>query len=299
MSRKIGAHVSIAGGLDKSPKRAAEIGANCLQIFSGSPRVWAKPNLAARAVDKFFAKQDEFDAEPVFTHAIYLINLASDKASLVEKSSWALKYDLEFDALVKGSGVVVHLGSHQGRGWEASREQLVKAIKEILADSPTNSQLLIENSAGQKGKVCSNLEEIRWLLDQVGSPRLGWCFDTCHAFAAGYALGLDQMGPDKEKMQKPKKERNQRQGSAVEEISRLDLWPSLKLIHVNDSEGEFGSGRDKHANFGEGKISPNDLEHFLNHKLVKELPLITEAPGFDGNGPDEENIELLKKLAHV
>lgn len=287
--RKVGAHVSIAGGLDNSPKRAADLGCNCLQIFSGSPRVWAKTDLEERRVDEFKEKMIKYELKPVITHAIYLVNLASDKDSLVQKSIKNLKYDLRFDAAIEGGGVVVHLGSHQGRGWEASRDQLLASLQEILEGTPEESQLLIENSAGQKGKVGSNLEEIRWLLDQLDSARLGWCFDTCHAFAAGYSLGEDQN-------QSPKKEINQRQGTLVEEIERLKLWSSLKCIHVNDSKGEFGSGQDQHANLGEGEIKPEALNYLLNQPQLLTLPLILEVPGFDGQGPDKKNVDYLKDL---
>ncbi len=286
--RKVGAHVSIAGGLVKGLERAKQLGCNCLQIFSGSPRVWAKADLEEREIEKFNRQQKELELSPVITHAIYLVNLASDKESLVEKSIKTLKYDLRLDAAIGGGGVVVHLGSHQGRGWEASRDQLVVSLQQILQDTPEKSQFLIENSAGQKGKIGSDLEEIHWLLSQVDSKRLGWCFDTCHAFTAGYSLGEKQQ-------QSPQKKRNQRQGTLVEEIERLELWSSLKCVHVNDSKGSFGSGQDKHANLGEGELEPEDLRYLLNRPQLEKVPLILEVPGQEGF-PDRENVERLKDL---
>lgn len=272
--RKIGAHVSAAGGIENTPKRAAEIGCNCLQLFSGSPRVWKKPPLERHDTDKLFSEQEKYGVSPIFTHAIYLVNLASDKPELIEKSLTTLKYDLAFDALVKGSGVIVHLGSHQGRGWTAVRDQVASHIKDIIAASPKEATFLIENSAGQKGKLCSDLGEIRWLLDEVNSDQLGWCFDTCHAFTAGYSLAE----------------------KAPAAITELDLWPTLKCIHVNDSRDEFDSGRDRHANLGEGNIPPADLKYFLNHEQVKLIPLLLEVPGADKKGPDAKNVAVLKQL---
>ena len=272
--RKIGAHVSAAGGIENTPKRAADIGCNCLQLFSGSPRVWQKPPLESHQANKLFSEQAKYGISSIFTHAIYLVNLASDKPELIEKSVETLKYDLAFDALVKGSGVIVHLGSHQGRGWEAMRDQVADHIKTIIAASPKKATFLIENSAGQKGKLCSDLREIRWLLDEVDSAQLGWCFDTCHAFTAGYSLAK----------------------TALETITELDLWSTLKCIHVNDSRDEFDSGRDRHANLGEGNIPPADLKHFLNYNQVKSIPLLLEVPGADKKGPDAKNVVVLKSL---
>lgn len=294
--RKIGAHVSASGGLYKAVERANEIGANCAQIFSGSPRVWRRTELSLFDTSKLFSKQKELSVKPIFTHSLYLINLASDKPELLEKSFNALKYDLEFDSLIKGSGIIVHLGSHQGRGWEAVREQVAEQIVNLLKVTPEDSTFLIENSAGQNGKLCSNFEEIRWLIDRVEElgkrkqgvlqesniSRLGWCFDTCHAHAAGYYLGKEPQSLVSK--------------SAIEEISRLKLWEKLKCIHVNDSRDDFDSGRDRHANLGQGNISTADFEYFFNYEKVLEIPLILEVPGLEGNGPDAHNIEVLKGL---
>lgn len=271
--RKIGAHLSTTGGVDKAVENAHDMGANCLQVFSGSPRMWRRTSLDKIDAAKIFAAQAKFDVKPIFTHALYLVNLASDKPELVQISTQTLIHDLKFDAHIKGSGVVVHLGSHQGRGFEAVKNQLVTQIKNILANTPADSTFLIENSAGQNGKIASQLEEVRWLLDQVDSPRLGWCFDTCHGFAAGYDLA-----------------------TVGAKLTDLNLWSTLKVIHINDSRDPFDSGRDRHDNLGEGNIPAESLKTFLTLPPALEIPLITEAPGFDGNGPDAENIARIKAL---
>lgn len=279
--RIIGAHVSAAGGIDKAIERAAVIGCNGVQVFSGSPRIWKRTPLDLVDVSKLTSEQQKYGVGPIFTHALYLVNLASEKPELRQKSIAVLKHDLGFDSLVKGSGVVVHLGSHQGRGWAAVAEQVVAGIIEVIQDTPANSRFLIENSAGQQGKLCSDLSEIRWLFDQVKAQlstgvlesRLGWCFDTCHGFCAGYDLE-----------------------SIATTITELDLWDALTVIHVNDSRDPFDSGRDRHANLGDGQIPPAALKHFLNLPEVKRVPLMLEVPGLDGNGPDAENVSRLKKI---
>ncbi len=323
-NRKIGAHVSAAGGHFKAVERVAEIGCNTLQIFSGSPRVWAKPKLEAIDTVKFFSTQKMLKVNQVITHALYLINLASDKPENVQKSINALIYELTFDSLIKGAGVVVHLGSHTGRGWEAVKDQVATAVSTILEKTPEDSTFLIENSAGQNGKLCSDLNEIRWLLDQVNSPRLGWCIDTCHAHAAGFVLSPTSSFPsfsvrrsnlnevltnDQDEISRAKGEEGKTSGSKNEnmtngergkvldqEITKLDLWSTLHCIHVNDSKDEFDSGRDRHANLGEGNIPMEDFKHFLNLEQVQNIPLILEVPGFDNEGPDKQNVDILKKL---
>ncbi len=284
---QVGGHVSMSGGLAKAVERAAEIGGNTMQIFSGSPRSWRRKDLSKWQPKKMFAKMKELGVKSVFTHALYLVNLASDNDELREKSVRALIYDLQFDSLVQGSGVVVHLGSHQGRGWGAVKEQLVEKIKYILQQTPTDSQLLIENSAGQNGKIASDLAEIRWLLDAVDSPRLGWCLDTCHAFAAGYLLA-----PTKNNLWE-----KQARGEVLKEIQELDLAERLKCIHVNDSKVKFNSGTDRHENIGAGEIPEKMLKEFLQADLIAGIPLITEVPGFAGKGPDKENVERIREMA--
>ena len=297
--KRIGAHISAAGGIDKAVERAADIGCNCVQVFAGSPRGWRRPDLNSINSDLIRAKQVELGVNPIVTHSLYLVNLASDNPELLDKSVFAVTSDLQFDGLICGAGVVVHLGSHQGRGWETSREQLVGLIEKILKQTPANSRFLIENSAGQNGKVSSDLTEIRWLMDQlevsgswVSQNRLGWCFDTCHAHAAGYVLGREM----NQEVLKTAEDLKNYQGLAQEAIDKLDLWSTLQVVHVNDSRDPFGAGRDRHDNIGEGQIPIDDLQYFLNLPELKNVPFITEAPGFDGKGPDKENIERLAYL---
>ena len=235
--------------------------------------------------EKLFANVRKLSVSPIFTHALYLVNLASDKPDLLRKSFDALKYELEFDALIRGSGVVVHVGSHQGRGWDSVKNQIVIEIDKLLRVTPNPSKFLIENSAGQKGKIGSPLEEVKWLLDElenwggyVSANRVGWCFDTCHAFASGYHLA------------------GAGERVALEEIPCLKLWDTLSVIHTNDSKDPFESGRDRHENLGDGTIPAEEWQAFLNDENVVKIPLILEVPGIKKEGPDAENVRRLKQL---
>jgi deoxyribonuclease-4 len=285
MSQLIGAHVSTAGGTEKAMKRAFSIGANAIQIFSGSPRFWKRRKLTDIPTDKLFSEQEKYGVEKVYIHALYLTNLATDKTDLAQKSVNALTYDLSYASHVKASGVVVHVGSHQGRGWDAVKHDIAQRITEILNGTPSDSVFLIENSAGQNGKVNSDLAEIRWLIDEVGSPRLKWCLDTCHAFSAGYALTKNQA-----------ETYGVGRGLLTEEISKYNLWEELVVVHVNDSKGAFNGGTDRHENLGEGAITNQAFRDFLTHPQLIHTPLILEVPGIEGNGPDAENIKRLQTL---
>lgn len=281
MTKKfIGAHVSTAGGLHLAAARAQAIGANCAQIFSGSPRIWQRQPMEKVDANKLFSEQEKYGVEKIYIHALYLTNLATENPELAAKSVRALIYDLSYASHIKASGVIVHVGSHQGRGWAAACDLIAERLKEILAQTPTDSFFLIENSAGQKGKVNSDLAEIRWLLDEVKSPRLGWCLDTCHAFSAGYGFTAQQAG----------------KALLIDEIEKYQLWDSLKVIHVNESQGKQGGGVDRHANLGEGQIGNQPLRELLTHPKLAQLPLLLEVPGFAGAGPDQQNVELLKQL---
>lgn len=277
----VGGHVSAAGGISKSLLREQEIGGNCVQLFSASPRSWARSPLPQKEIETFLELQKQLGIKKAVIHAMYLINLASPNAEAVKKSRSVIEYDLQIDSKIGSCGVVVHLGSHLGIGFEKVRQKLAEEIKICLHNTPDNSTFLIENSAGQKGKIASDFSEIRWLLDAVGSKRVGWCLDSCHAWAAGYDLSQNTSSPK----------------NIFQELNSLNLWDSLKVIHLNDSRDPFGSGRDRHANIGDGTIGNEVLESFVTHPKISLLPFITEVPGIDGkSGPDKENIARIKKF---
>lgn len=276
----IGAHVSTSGGIDLAPKRAHDIGCNAVQIFCSSPRMWSVNDVLPDRIVRYNENVKKEGILATVIHAQYLVNLASDKPELVEKSKTSLLVDLRACAGIHSVGVVVHVGSHQGRGWEAVREQVVREIGAILNAAPEGAIFLIENSAGQNGKIASDLREIRWMLDQLQDhKRLGWCLDSCHAFAAGYPP-LHMEG----------------EKHLFDTIEELSLAPSLKVVHVNDSRDPYLSRKDRHANLLDGTMGQENLHTFLTHPILSGVPLILEVPGLEGLGPDKENVERLKKL---
>lgn len=277
MTRRLGGHVSCSGGISNAVTNTLNIGGNAMQIFAGSPRMWVRSLYPTKVAEEFKKLVLDKDLNPVYIHALYLTNLASDNPELLEKSKTAIIMDMKNSALIGSAGVVLHIGSHQGRGWTHDRDQVIKAIEEILNETPTNSMLLLENSAGQQGKIGS-LPELKDILDAIRSDRLKVCLDTAHAFEAGYNFtttdGLEMW---------------------VKEIESTIGVDKVELLHLNDSKTPLGSGRDNHQNIGDGYIGDTGLSMLINHPKLVHLPLILEVPG-DGTGPDTANIDKVKAL---
>lgn len=264
--RRVGGHVSAAGGLANAIKNTQNIGGNCFQIFAGSPRSWARKLYSQAESTKFKNDLKEKDLCPVFIHALYLVNLGSDNQDLLKKSVDSLLFDLQNGDLINCAGVVVHLGSHQGRGFQSIRSQVVAQIKNLL-DATKTTPFLIENSAGQKGKI-GTFEEIIEIFEEIKSQRLGICLDSAHLFESGMT---------------------------IEDLEKFELLDKVKCLHLNDSKTDFDSRHDQHANLGDGKIGLESLSKFINLPQLSNLPVILEVPGTLGF-PDAKNILVAKSL---
>jgi deoxyribonuclease-4 len=276
----IGAHQSAAGGYGKAVERAADIGATSLQIFSSSPRSWAGANLSKEDVNAFKEVKEEYGIDPVVFHAPYLINLA-DRGATGEKSIQAMTEELNVAARCGIIGSVVHVGSwktdDESPEDDEHFEHLIKSLKTVLKDTDPAADFLIENMGTRK--IGKSFEEVGRIIDACdGDERLKVCLDTCHLHAAGFDLaeGYEDF---------------------FQQFDELVGLQRLSVIHVNDSRDDFGSLRDRHANLGEGEIDERVFKNLVTKSPTKDLPLILETPGFDGKGPDEENIKILR--SHV
>ena len=280
--RRVGGHVSTSGGIQNAITNTLAIGGNCMQIFAGSPRMWARSLYPKSVADDFRHQSTIHDLRPVYIHALYLTNLASDNPELLEKSKRALIVDMTNGTAIAAAGVVLHIGSHQGRGWEAVKDQVIGAIREVLAATPADSYLLLENSAGQKGKIGS-LPELGEILESLSShlesKRLRICLDTAHAFEAGYNFTTDA-------------------GLAmwISDIEKSIGLAKVDVLHLNDSKTPLGSAHDMHQNIGDGYIGTDGLKRLVNHPKLAHLPLLLEVPGLEGQGPDQGNIDRVKLL---
>ena len=277
MTRKIGGHVSTTGGLNNAIRNTLEIEGNCMQFFAGSPRSWARRSYSNEEADEFLRGIEKNKLSPVFIHALYLINLATTADDLLEKSISSLVSDLENGKRIKSAGVIIHIGSHQGRGFDSISGQLIKVLELILSRT-SSTPLILENDAGQQGKIGS-LEEINFLIDKIRNPRLKVCLDTAHLFEAGFNFTLE-LGLQK----------------LIALLTDLNLSDKLACIHLNDSATDLDSHRDMHANLGQGKIGMDGLRKIANARYFSHLPLILEVPGENKQGPDKENILKAQSL---
>jgi deoxyribonuclease IV len=275
----IGAHVSTSGGLVAALERAEERGAEAMQIFNQSPRMWRPTRYSE---DDFAAFRERFATSPVkaaFIHAVYLINVASDDAEVCRKSLESLRHALWVGEGIGAGGVVMHPGSGKGQAPAPTFKQLGKAIKKALADTQS-CPLLFENTAGAGFTIGRTFEELARVLEvSGGGERLGVCLDSCHLLASGYEV----------------RERAAFK-QVVDEYDRIVGLDRLRALHLNDSKVALGANVDRHANLGEGELGEPGIQVFLGERRFKGLPVLVEVPGTDGHGPDKRQIDIAKRL---
>jgi deoxyribonuclease-4 len=276
----IGAHVRGGGKLVPSLEAGVEIGATSVQIFTQSPRMWKSSQYAPEVLEAYReAQANHPSVTHTFCHATYLINLASPDKELYERSVACLISNLSTGRGMASSGVVLHVGSHMGSGFETALPQMAEAFKRALdaADSaPPGVQdcpILIENAAGTGGTVGRSLDEIQALIDATGGDeRIGLCIDTQHLWASGIDYSSTH-GTNK----------------LVHEIDMSIGLGRLRCFHLNDSKIELGGNRDRHANIDEGTIGTMGLAALVGHPDFRDLPLLLEVPG-TGEGPRWEDV---------
>jgi deoxyribonuclease IV len=276
---RVGAHVSTLGGLDKAIDRAQAMGAETIQIFGGPPQMWRRRAYSNEETTAFRERAAAAEIGPVFLHAIYLISLVSDDPVAIEKSQSSLVADLELCPRIGARGSIVHAGSHKGAGFDSILERAVEATQRILAATPRDSWLILENSAGMGGSVGAHFGELGAIIRKVDSPRIKVCLDTQHAFAMGYDLRCENGLT-----------------AAVAEFKREIGLDRLVACHANDSKVALGGVRDRHENIGKGEIGRDGFRRIMSHRAFAKVPFIIEVPGFGNQGPDKENVDILKEI---
>jgi deoxyribonuclease-4 len=275
----IGAPLSAAGGLDKAVDRAEAVGAESLEVFTQSPRTWRPTNHDPASFDRFRERRAEVGLAGVLCHALYLCNFAAPDDDVYEKSVAALRNTMQVARAIGADGVVFHVGSHLGSGFEAGLERVVPAMEQVLELSSDETWLLMENSAGTGGTIGRSIEELATLHERLGRhPRLGVCLDSCHL----YASGVDVTDPAT-------------LDTMLDELDSSIGLDRLRALHVNDSEAPLGSNRDRHANILEGLLDER-LGVFLGNPRLQGLPAVLETAGPDKKGPDEREIRKAKEL---
>ncbi|MFL6217474.1 MAG: deoxyribonuclease IV [Actinomycetes bacterium] len=272
---RIGAHVSVAGGLERAVGNATAVGCESLQVFVSNARGWAPPPVDPAADERFRADLQAAGLGPLFVHAPYLVNFASASPLTRERSREVVAATLAKAAAIGATGVVVHAGAALASGRTAGLATTREALLP-LADA-AGPDLVLELTAGTRGALAARFEEMAELLAACEHhPRLKVCMDTCHAQAAGYDLG-DPAGVAK----------------ALDELFAT-LGERVVLVHANDSRDPVGAGRDRHCPIGTGTIGDQGFAAILSHPGLATLPVITETTG----DPDQMATDLTR-LKHL
>ncbi len=276
----LGAHLSVAGGLDQALYRAMEYQCTALQLFTQNARAWQGPELSSAQIEAFQAAQAAAGIRHIAAHAAYLINLATPDLENHHKSCQALTQELVRASQLKIPYVVVHPGSHMGKGEDFGIARIGQSLDRILGESPAGPRLLLETVAGQGRDLGWRFEELARILENARyRDKLGICLDTCHVFAAGYALSTPAG--------------YERTLSRFDQLLGLDR---LYLIHANDSRHALGSRRDRHAHIGYGEIGLSGFFLLMNDPGLENIPKIIETPKEKGKDWDLKNLRQLKAL---
>jgi len=283
-SRRIGIHTSIAGDITAALEIAHGLGANALQIFSASPRMWghAGSRISEAEARRFRERRKELGLGPLVIHTNYLINLGSPNRVMRARSMQAFHQEV-VRALALGADYLV---THPGSGVGGDKQQSIAAIADGLRQATRglklgDLQILLENTAGQGSTVGSRFEELRVIMDLAPEMTLGVCLDTAHLFAAGWNLRTPE-GLEK----------------ALQDVEAAVGLARVRVVHTNDSKAALGSRLDRHEHIGKGKIGAEGFRRILNHPLLAGKPFILETP-IDKPGDDRKNVAALWKLVGV
>jgi deoxyribonuclease IV len=256
---KIGCHISVSKGFAKAAQKAKELGAESFQVFTKNPR-----GLKQKKIDEADAAKGRAFCEEhgivLVAHTPYITNLSTPKADLQEVTIRSIKEDLTIAEAYGAIGAVVHCGKHVGEGEEYGRQRMVETLNLILAEYDGPTKLLLENTAGQGSELGLTIEELMEIRNATDYPeKIGFCFDTCHAFAAGIwtADTFEQL---------------------VETMKQTGYLEHLAAIHFNDSKAPFNSRKDRHEKIGKGEIGEEALALFLTCEEFAGLPVVLETP---------------------
>jgi deoxyribonuclease IV len=269
----IGCHVSIAGGIFEAPKRAFDLGAEVMQIFTRSPQGGKAPELTPEIVDLFKIQNSKFKIKGVYIHTPYYINFASANNRIRYGSVSVVRDELERGTLVGAKYVMTHLGTAKDLGQEAAIKKTIEMLKKTLEGYKGKTNLLLENSAGAGEIIGDDLKELAEIIKKVDSPAIaGICLDTQHSFASGYDW--------------------RDFGKTLKKIDKELGLKQIKLFHINDSQSDFASNKDRHAHIGEGKIGLEGFKNIIAFAVKNNIDVILETE----HDKVMEDIALLKKM---
>lgn len=273
----VGAHVSIAGGIEKSIGRGEEIGCDAIQIFSKNQRQWRARPIGEEEAEAFRENWENSRVEQVAIHDSYLINLANPEEEGLDRSRDAFVEEMERAEFLGAPFLVFHPGSHKSSGEETGLERIADSLDTCIERAESGVELLIENTAGQGSSLGYTFEQVARIVGASRNPeRLGLCLDTGHAFQAGYDLRGDGVF------------------DVLEEVDSTVGLHKAKAFHANDSKTELGSRVDRHEHVGGGEIGEGAFENLLGDERLEDVPLLLETPG--DRGDFARNVRRLREL---
>lgn len=279
----LGTHTSIAGGYHKAIERAARLGCECVQLFTKNCNQWGAKPITQEEALRFRRAADESKLAYTVAHDSYLINLASPDNVLWKRSVDALIGELQRADALGISAVVTHPGAYTTGSEERGLRRIARALNEIhRRTGRLKTQCILETTAGQGTSLGWRFEQLAAILEHVRRPdRIGFCFDTCHVFAAGYSLN------SKREYQ-----------ATMAEFDRLVGLSGIRVFHLNDSRRQRGSRVDRHTHIGRGKMGLEPFRHLLNDRRFRGVPMILETPKGveDGQDLDAINLRVIRGL---
>lgn len=276
----LGAHESVAGGLYLAFERIEKVGGEALQIFTRNQRQWNPADLKAEEIELFKDAHDKSGGMVVTSHASYLVNLATGKKELLEKSIHNLVLELQRCEQLGVPSVVLHPGSHGGDGVDLGLERVVAGLDRTIEKAGVEVKILVETTAGQGTGLGSRFEELGYILQNSKFPdSLGVCVDTCHVFAAGYELRTADGYL-----------------STITNLEKTVGLDNVMFFHLNDSKKDLGCRVDRHEHIGKGAIGLDGFRNLLNDNRFSDRPMTLETPKGESLEEDRENLRVLRSL---
>lgn len=276
MEHFLGVHCSVSGGLENAFAEADGLGIDVMQVFTRNQRQWNAKPISEEEQITFQNTWKSSNIKVAFSHCSYLINLAAESDETREKSIAALTLEVERCTLLGLSFCVLHPGAAGSQTQETAIEKIADGLKQVLEKTPTSKvMILLENTAGQGSSVGGPFENLKQIAELTQSKRIGYCFDTCHAYAAGFDIRTTKGCEE-----------------TFAEFDRILGLENLKAFHLNDSKGDLGSHLDRHEHIGKGKLGLEPFRYIM--KNFPQIPKVIETEKSDEW--DRENLDLLKSL---
>lgn len=276
----LGAHVSIAGGLKNSITEGEKLGCSAIQIFTRNNRQWSFSPLSDEEAQAFIEAQQKSEVKVVISHASYLINIGSPKKTVLDSSIRALIAELIRCHQAKIPYVVLHPGSCLGLAEQDCEDQIADLLTQVLKETPDDVSIVLENMAGQGSAIGCSIEQLAAIREKTRpQSRIGFCFDTCHGFAAGYDLRTEK-----------------KYHEFWDKFEAILGIKNLRVMHLNDSKKPCCSHVDRHEDIGKGEIGLELFRVIMQDKRFEKIPKIIETP-METLDDHRRNLTILRKLA--